>query len=108
MEVFKLLKFQSPISLRELFILSHRSHSLKPIVPRVNLNKSKHNFVFKSTTIWNKLLPSILINCKAEKNGIVIPGSTQNSDLSSPISFVKNKLKTTLLALQKTGDITMW
>ena len=108
MEVFKLLKFQSPIALRELFTLSYRNHKLTLIVPRVSLNKRKQNFISKSATIWNKLLPCILMKCGAEECGIVIPGSTINSDLSAPISFVKNKLKSSLLTQQKTGDTILW
>ena len=108
MEVFKLLKFQSPISLRELFTLSHISHKLTLILPRVSLNKRKQNFIFKSAIIWNKLLPCILTKCEAEECGIVVPGSSSNSDLSAPISFVKNKLRSSLLVDQKTGDIMMW
>ena len=108
MEVFKLLKFESPIALRELFTLSYRNHKLTLIVPRVSQNKRKQNFIFKSATIWNKLLPCILVKCVAEECGIVIPGSTTNSDLSAPISFVKNKLKSSLLVQQRSGDIIIW
>ena len=108
MEVFKLQKFQSPIALRELLTPSYRNHKLTLIIPRVNLNKRKQNFFFKSATIWNKLLPCILMKCVAEGCGIVIPGSTIYSDLSAPISFVKKKLKSSLLTQQKTGDIIIW
>ena len=108
MEVYKLLKFQSPIALRDYFTLSYRNHKLTLIVPQVSLNKRRQNFIFKSVIIWNKLLPCILMKCAAEECGIVIPGSTINSDLSAPISFIKTKLKSSLLAQQKTGDIIIW
>ena len=108
MEVFKLLKYQSPIALQDLFTLSYRNHKLTLILPRAILNKRKQNFFFQSATIWNKLLPCILMKCCAEDNGIVIPGSNINSDLSAPISFIKNKLKSSLLAQQKSGDVIMW
>ena len=108
MELFKLLKFHVPISLRGLFCLSYRAHKLNLILPSVKLEKSKQNFVFKSSIIWNKLLSSILVSCEPNEDGLVIPGSTINSDLSAPISYIKRKLKSTLLATQKSGDHTKW
>ena len=108
MEVFKMLKYQSPISLREKLILSHRNHSLNLILPRVKLDKTKKSFIFKSSITWNQMYPYILNKCEAEKSGIIIPGSALNSDLSAPISLVKFKLKSVLLARQKTGDIIQW
>ena len=108
MEIFKLLKFQSPISLREQFILSHRNHSLNLILPRVKLDKTKKSFIFKSVVTWNKMYHYVLNKCEAEKSGIVIPGSALNSDLGAPISYVKCKLKLVLLTMQKTGDIIQW
>ena len=108
MEVFKLLKFQSPTSIREQFTLRYRNHSLNLILPRVSLDKTKKSFIFKSATTWNKMFPYILNKCEAEKSGIIIPGSAVNSDLSAQISFVKGKLKSIMLSLQKTGDIIQW
>ena len=108
MEVFKVLKFQSPISIREQFTLSYRNHSLNLILPRVNLDKTKKSFIFKSAAIWNKMFPSILTKNKSENSGIIIPGSAVNSDLSAPMSFVKDKLKSALFALQKAGDVIQW
>ena len=108
MEIYKLLKFQSPIASRELFTLSHKDHKLTLIVPRVSLNKIKHNFFFKSVLIWNRLLPNILLECESAACGIVIPGASTYSDLSAPVSFARNKLKSVLLTEQKNGDTIKW
>lgn len=63
---------------------------------------------FKSSTLWNRLLPNILSKCKPEASGLIIPGSALNSDLSAPISFVKLKLKSALLASQRKGHLSQW
>ena len=108
MEVFKLLKFQTPSSIREQFTLSYRNQSLNLILPRVSLDKTKKSFIFKSAIIWNKMYSYVLNKCEAEENGIIVPGSAINSDLGAPISFVKNKVKSVLLAMQKSGDSIQW
>ena len=51
------------------------------MTPKVKLGTCKHNFVFKATKIWNKLI------------GLIIPGSARNSDLRASIAFVKGKIK---------------
>ena len=42
---------------------------------------------------------------KPESDGKLIPGSTENSDFCAPVPFVKNKLKSILLARQKDGNL---
>lgn len=106
MEVFKILKYQSPVSLYGLYHASNRTMNL--ILPRVKSDKSKNNFTFKSSAIWNNLLGNILRKCEPEKDGLIIPGSAENSDLSAPISFVKLKSKSILLASQKSGHHIQW
>ena len=46
--------------------------------------------------------------CNVEESGIIIPGSTANSDLSASVAFIKNKLRAKLQAHQKTGRVTEW
>ena len=77
-------------------------------VPPLLLNISQYNYVFRSSTLWNSLISEILEKCTPEENGIVIKGSTKNSDLSAPIPFVKNKTKQLLLACQKSGNLDKW
>ena len=55
MELLKIIKFRQPIALQELFLLTRRMNSEGMIIPRVRLEKSKNNFVFKASTIWNRL-----------------------------------------------------
>ena len=108
MEVFKILKFDSPISLRELFSLSLRDHKLSLILPLVSTNKSRQNYVFKSASVWNELLPNILEKSKAGLNGIVIPGSVINSDLAASISNIKSRASNFLISKQKMGNLLTW
>ena len=46
-----MMKFRQPISLQELFLPTRRMNSEGMIIPRVRLEKSKNNFVFKASTI---------------------------------------------------------
>ena len=106
MELFKIVKFCTPISLYDLFEVSSRSQLI--ILPRVNLDVSKQNFVFQSALIWNKFSGVVFEKCIPQVNGIVIPGSAYNSDLAASTSTIKNKLKLYLLASQKLGNETEW
>ena len=61
MELFKIMKHQSPVSLYCLFkpnSLYHRNISI--ILPSPRLEKSKINFIFKSSSIWNEFIQKIL------------------------------------------------
>ena len=87
MELFKILKFCTPISLFELFEVSSRSQLM--ILPRVNLDVSKQNFVFQSALIWNKFCGVVFEKCIPQESGIVIPGSAYNSDLDASTSTIK-------------------
>ena len=44
----------------------------------------------------------------AGTNGIVVRGSALNSDLCSPVPFIKNKLRELLLNHQESGDPLKW
>ena len=108
MEVFKILKLHSPISLYECFCLGHRGDKLTLLLPRVYLDISKRNFVFSSSKIWNEFLDKIFDKCSSQDSGIVIPGSNPNSDLAASTSIIKGRLKSILLTSQTVGDETEW
>jgi hypothetical protein len=108
MEVFKILKFHIPVSLFDLFILSSRGDKPTILLPNVNLDISKKNFVFKGSVIWNKLFSKIFNKCMAQPSGLVIPGSDLNSDLAGSIGVIKSRLKSLLLDDQKAGDEVEW
>ena len=108
MEVFKILKFRSPISLYELLKMGPRGEKFTLLLPRVSLDTSKQNFVFSSSRIWNRFINKVLNKCTPQPSGLVIPGSDVNSDLAASISVAKSKLKSILLTSQKAGDETEW
>ena len=99
-ELFKILKEHQPISLSNLFQLSHRSTSRVIIICKTTNELTKHNFVHKSSIIWNTLIDKVLDKCSPSVSNIVIPGSSEYSDLSTPISVVKSRVKAILLENQ--------
>ena len=108
MEVFKIVKLSTPISIRNLVKFLPRSEKLILEVPLVRLDVTKQNFAFKSTQVWNDLSVKILEKCDALDNGLIIPGSAENSDLAASTSFVKGRLRNLLLSQQKLGDPLLW
>ena len=49
---------------------------------------TQHNFIYKAAQVWNKIIPKILNSPELDiGSGIVIPGSSVNSDLTTPIPF---------------------
>ena len=91
-----------------MFTVSKRDQKFTLLLPKVKLEKSKQNFLFSTSRLWNKLINSILERCEPEKNGIVIPGSKLNSDLSAALSVIKSKVKSFLLKEQSSGDKINW
>ena len=71
------------------------------MIPKVRLDVSQQNFVYRSSQIWNSLIKHVLSVCNVEESGIIIPGSTANSDLSASVAFIKKKLRAKLQANQK-------
>ena len=63
------------------------------MTPKVKLEVGKQNFVFKATKVWNKLIGHALERNEPANSGLIIPGSTRNSDLSAFIAFVNGKIK---------------
>ena len=102
-ELFKILKERQPISLANLFELSHRSTSQIILIPKCNTELTKQNFLHRASATWNSLIGKVLDKCIPDANNIVIPGSCNFSDLSSPISVVKNRVKAILFETQKTA-----
>ena len=56
MEIFKILKYSIPCSLKHLFNLFQRNQKFLLMTPKVKLEVSKQNFVFKATKVGNKLI----------------------------------------------------
>ena len=108
MDVFKILKTRTPISLYSLFNKGLRDTNFMVLLPEVKLSISKNNFVFKSSSLWNELIELILEKSLPNKKGVIVKGSIPNSDLCATIPFVKNKLKSLLLDRQLSGDSLEW
>ena len=109
METVKILKWHRPISIYSLMKINHFSKRYLLLPPKVTLDVSKNNFVYKSSLIWNHLIQKILVSPPLDNStGIVIPGSVTNSDLAVSIGFVKNAVKRLLLNIQKQGDPIEW
>ena len=107
MTTHKIMKDHTPISVYDLFNLGHRHNPLTNLPP-MHLNVSQYNFVYQCSLLWNKYIGKVLEKSILKSNGILILGSTENSDLCTPIPFIKNKLKSILLEYQKTGDPILW
>ena len=111
LETFKILKTRLPVSLYSLFSQGQRDNFLLHL-PDVNLDVSKKNFVFSSTSLWNKIVGVILeknvLTCLGEVKYVIIIGSIPNSDFCATIPFVKNKLKAYLLNKQASGEVDIW
>ena len=50
---------------------------------------AKRNFVFQACKLGNVLIGKLMNECRPNSNGIMIPGSANCSDLSAPISAIK-------------------
>ena len=112
LNTFKVLKTRIPLSLYILFTPGCRDANFLLLLPRVNLDISKNNFVFSASTIWNSLIGDMLEKSlpldKGKFKGTVVQGSSENSDLCATVSFIKNKLKSHLLDQQSSGDLVEW
>ena len=105
---FKILKSHTPVSLYTLFDLSQESTHFLLFLPNITLDICKYNFIFKSCSIWNSLVANIFEVSHPNQKGIIVRGSSPNSDFCTPITFVKSKLKTYLLHQQMYGDSKEW
>ena len=95
-------------SLKQLFNLCPRNKKFLLMRPKVKLEVSKQNFVFKPTKVWNKLIGHALERNEPANSGLIIQGSARNSDLSASIAFVKGKIKIYIQNSQKLGHIYLW
>ena len=107
-DLFKIFKIHSPISIYNLFSFSVRDSSFLVYLPKVRLNISKNNYVFRSSELWNSLIGNVFEKSVADQDGLVIRGSARNSDFSATIPYIKQKLKSILLCRQNSGDPTNW
>ena len=78
------------------------------IIPRVRLENSKNNFVFKASTIWNKLQQYVFSRSESDSDGIIIPGFFTHSDLSISTCIAKIRLKSYIFTYQMSGDPITW
>ena len=95
-ETFKIKKLHTPSLLNELLPLSTSSRRklLLKVQINTNLSVTQHNFIYKAAQVWNKIIPKILNSPELDiGSGVVIPGSFVNSDLTTPIPFIKNRVK---------------
>ena len=108
METFKVLKFGTPISVCNLISLLPQTDKLRLELPLVRLEITKQNFAFKATLIWNDLSGHVFEKCIPTESGLIIPGSSKDSDLGASTGTIKSKLKSHLLSQQKLGDALKW
>ena len=117
-ELFKVLKYRSPIVLSELIKLKQSDILLKDmnvIVPRFNLDISRNNYVVNVSTLWNSCVKHVFDKpvlsshfSNGKKFDIIIPGANKNSDLTMSVPLFKKRLKLFLLSVQKLGDPLIW
>ena len=111
MSMFKVTKEHTPISVYNMFNLSQRNNILVLVnLPSIHLKISQNNFVNQCSLFWNRFIRKVLEKCTPENSGvlILIQGFTKNSELCTPIPFVKNKLRNMLLDFQRGGDPNLW
>ena len=111
LETFKLLKYRSPHGLYSEFIIKENKYKAGITLScrNVKLKISKHNYLYKSSTLWNDITDDVFeTNEPNSYVGYIVPGERQNSDLSAALSFFKNKLKILLLESQTKGCDQTW
>lgn len=108
MEVFKILKFSAPISLNNLFEMSDRVEKFILKVPLIKSLRQRKNFISSASIIWNDIVSKVLSKSEPISSGIVVSGTSKNSDLTISIPVMKARLKSHLLCFQQAGDPTHW
>ena len=88
-DVFKILKFRTPISLYDKYKVSNRETSLALITP-----KRSNQFFYKSSVAWNSVYKKCLEN--------------PHCDLTTKISYFKDAMKKLLLSKQNEGEKIEW
>ena len=109
METFKILKYHRPISSFSLFQVNRNTKRNLIIPPKSSLDIVRNNFVSKASNNWNKCVKHVFAAENLDQaHGIIIPGSAPNSDLTSTVSYIKNRIRKYLLGNQKLGNPTEW
>jgi hypothetical protein len=54
--------------------------------------------------MWNGLIGNVLEKCEPNKDNIMIPGSSKYSDLSTPITVIKNRVKDHLFSETRVSE----
>ena len=103
--MFKIVKDHSPISVYDMFNFSLRDNFLITL-PSFRLNVSQYNFVNRCLSLWNKFIGKVMEKNKPESDGKLIPAPLKIQISVPRFPFVKNKLKSILLARQKDGGLT--
>ena len=104
-ELYKIFKHRTPISIYELFHQSPRTANSLLLLPKINLEISRCNFLFRASILWNTLSVKLFNKCSPNDSGIVVPGSSLFSDITTPVSIIKRKLKALLIDTQKLSPV---
>ena len=118
-ELFKILKYHRPYPLFENFQSSYNCNSNLLRIPCIKLDLAKQNFIFSSSSIWNSVIDKVYSKLQPStvkisgmggmySDKMIIPGSSENSDLSTSIGYFKSKTRTLLNQLQCKGDLEEW
>ena len=108
-ELFKIRKYCCPTSLLSLLRHTHQysGKHLKLITPSYTMRRSRLQFLYKCTQIWNSIFPQVF-NASDIGGPVITPGSVENSDFVTTVSFVKAQVKKILLGIQNNGDPSEW
>ena len=100
-EMFKLMKYRIPMPIFKLLNSSPSEVNMLLMIPKITLDLGKNNFVFQASCIWNSLNRKVLNqDLLSNKDGVLIPGSTFGSDITTPLSVIKVKLRGIILETQ--------
>ena len=61
------------------------------LLPIIKTDVEKNNFIFVANSIWNALIDKLMNKCEPKSYGLMLPGSTNCSDMSAliPINVLK-------------------
>ena len=112
-EIFKIIKFREPRGLFENIFICSNDHNnriiLKPIIKHNKIPATEQSFLFKSCKIWNTFAKDVLEKNKINGSlGYIVPGEEANSDLSTSVAFIKDRLAKLLLGKQSSGLEEIW
>ena len=111
LETFKILKYRAPFSLYDVYNTTENKYKAGVVLsrPNVKLKVSEHNYVYKSSVLWNAIVDYVLeTNFPNISRGYIVPGEKNNSDLSASLAFFKSRTMSKLLELQAKGTDIDW